>query len=377
MEATKLHNVIYDGIEEETALKLTAKINLLITQIQQNQAPQIDKTFKELEKLLIESVFNSYSPSNFKILEEIKGSIFFGEKALNRIKEILESNAYNTSKIIADLQLYVKERNEFMTTIIQLKANFDKLEILPHFSTDEYELGLLLPSNDNYDNVKVLTKELNKWDKTIKAYRELVGEGVEDTKVTLVNNGSLEFFTENPEQVALCISFTLERLFKLYKNILEIREAWNKLKNTGLPKSQEKGIIKHEKDIYTKEIDSIVADVIKKFADKKIDDGRLNELKVSIKGHTSYMAKCIDNGLVIEITPPEISEPSILKEAETEENKKERTKAKSDFNSKLKQADNVKKGLQAGKEIFGLGKEIFKMITNGETDDSSDENNEE
>lgn len=373
MESSKLHNVIYDAVQEETEIKLTDKINDLISQIQQNQAQQIESTILEIKESLSISVFNSYSVSNLKVFREIKGEDFFGENAFNKVRKILELNSYNTTKIIAELQAYVVSRNEFIETLTQIKTGFEKLEIPLHFSYEDYELGLLLPSKAEFNSIKGLSKELSKWDKSIKSFRELVGLGSEDTKITLVNNGSLEFFTENPEQVALCISFTLERLFKLYKNILEIRSAWKKLKDTGLPKTQEKAIKYHEKEVYDKEVDSIVADLVKKFADKKIDESRLNELKISIKGHTNYFAKCIDDGLVIEITPPEVNEPEILKDDETEENKKEKARAKSDFDAKIENVKTIRDGLKAGKEIYSLGKEVFKMLTSGVEEKDEDE----
>lgn len=374
MESSKLHNVIYDAVQEETESKLTTKINTLVTQIQQNQAPQIEKTVSEIEESLSNSVFNSYSVSNYKVLQEIKGEDFFGESAFLKVKTILEENSYNTAKIVSELQAYVKLRNEFIATLTQIKTGFEKLDIPLHFTDEDYELGLLLPSNTEFESIKGLNKELAKWDKAIISYRELVGLGSEDTKITLVNNGCLEFFTENPEKVALSISFTLKRLFKLYKNILEIRSAWKKLKDTGLSKTQENAIKKHEKEVYEKEVDSIVADLVKKFADTKIEDGRLNELKISVKGHTNYFAKCIDDGLVIEITPPEVSEPDILKEDETEENKKDKAKAKSDFDAKIEKVKTVRDGLKAGKEIYSLGKKVFNMLTSG--DDNGDETEE-
>jgi len=377
MEATKLHNVIHDAIDEEENVDLKVKVTALITLIQQNNASEIDNTIEVIKEDLNESTFNTYSPSNYKILEEINGTTFLGDQALNKIKEILSSNSYNTAKIISELKSFIDERDAFIKTLTTLRDSLNTLGIDPHYNEENYELGLLLPSNNNYDSIKVITKELNKWDKAIKTYRELVGDSTEDTRITLVNNGSLEFFTENIEQVALCVTFTIERLVKLYKNVLDIRTAWSNLKATGLPKAQEKGIAKHEKDTYNKEIDSIVSDVIKNFADKNIEGGRLNELKISVKGHTNYIAKCIDNGLVIEITPPELSEPKILSEEETEENKKERDKAKTEFEARLKKVNNIKDSLKAGKEILGLGKEVFKMLTTGEEEDEEVDNEEE
>lgn len=374
MEASKLHNIIYDAIAEENNLKFSSLVNDLIEKIELNKVNEVENLIKKAESSLSDSVFNTYSVSNKNILKEINGFDFFGEPAVLKVKEILERSSYKTPGIVTNLRDYLNTRNEFLKHIRQVRAAFPELNIPIHYNDEEYELGLLLPSNSNYEKIKELNRELTRWDKAIKSYRELVGLGTEDTKITLVSNGSLEFFTENPEHVALCISFTLERLFKLYKRILDVREAWKTIRNSGIPKSQEKTIKKHEKDIYEKEIDSIVRDVVKRFASNKIDSGRLNELKISIKGHTNYFARCIDDGLIIEITPPEISEPDILKEEETKENKKERNKAKSDYDKQLETVKSVREGLRASADIYALGKEVFKMISSG---DIQNENSEE
>ncbi|MCE7996851.1 MAG: hypothetical protein HEP71_33125 [Roseivirga sp.] len=377
MEIKKLNSILLGAIEEDGSSDFREQLGQLIISIEQAQSKKIETVVDSIIAELRNSVFNDMSISNHKILEEIGANDYFGLGALDSLEVILEDSSFNTAKTVSDLKNYVKKRNEFIRIIKNLKSGFDQLGFSHHISENDYEFGLLLPSGSNYDDIKIVTKELNKWDKAIKAYRELVGLGPDDTKLTLVNNGSLEFFTENPEQVALCISFTLERLFKLYKNLLDIRGAWDQLRNTGLPKAQERAIKKHEQDTYNKEIDSIVTDVVKKFVDKNIEAGRLNELKISIKGHTNYFAKCIDNGLVIEINPPEIAEPEILNAEETEENKKEKAKAKADHTARLKQIKNLKRGLEAGKEIYGLGKEVFRMLTTGSIDTEEDTDQEE
>ena len=144
-----------------------------------------------------------------------------------------------------------------------------------------------------------------------------------------------------------------------------------KLKDLGLPAAEQKTIEKQEKEHLSKELEKVSAELIKEFAIKKIESGRLNELKVAVKGHVIYMAKCIDNGITIEVNPPEITEPDILSEDETDENKAEVKKAKIDYDKKLKQIEIVQKSMDTVKTIGKFGIDITKFLTNG--DDPVDE----
>jgi hypothetical protein len=226
----------------------------------------------------------------------------------------------------------------------------------------------LLPTKVTDNRVTTVTKELQQWNTIVKTLRELTGQGAEDSKISLVNNGSLEFFFTDSHAVALCISVIIERACALYKRILEIREVREKLKQLGGPKQEQTEIAKFEKETIDKEIDQISADIFEKFVTQKIDKERLNELKIAVNGHIRYVAKAIDKGIVIEINTPDIVEPEILEAPETEENKKEKAKAEKEHKEKLAKIDVVKKSVQVVKEVAGLGSDVFKYLTTG-TDD--------
>ena len=372
MEAEKLMNVLEDIINENTNTNIQDEINILINSIQQNQSKDVDSSLGNIKEFFTNSTFNEYSLSNYKILEYIKGDKYYGNSGWDNFNEILNKTPYDNNQTIANLQKYVKDRNEFIVIVTPIRDNFEKLKIDPHFYSDNiFEMGLLIPEKVSENKIKFLIKHLSKWDRLIKTAKELTGQGVIDTKLTMINKGSLELFSELTPEIAMYFSIILEKLVALYLKFKDIREASDTISKLGGPK-QQKEIQKFEKENINKTVDSISQELIKKFADKKIESERLNEITVAVKGDIMYVAKALDDGLFIEINPPEISEPDIITKEETEENKLERTKAKKTFDQQLEYIKTVQKVLKTTKSIIGTSKNVFKTLTTGESEESEE-----
>ncbi len=158
----------------------------------------------------------------------------------------------------------------------------------------------------------------------------------------------------------------MERIVKLYKNIIDIRAAKDKLKELGVSKSEQKNVDKQEKEFFNKEIDKISLDLVKEFAVKEIETGRINELKISMKGHVLYIAKSIDKGLTIEINPPEITAPALSKDTDSEDKKAETKELRSNYERTLKQIEIVQKSMDVVKTIGKTGVDLVKLITSSE-----------
>ncbi|WP_289056151.1 hypothetical protein [Carboxylicivirga marina] len=374
MEVTKLNNLIWNLVSENTELNYPTLITNLINSISQNQPPQIENHLKKLQAVLLGSKINYISFSDTKILTEIEGNEYFGIEAFQRISDILNGTPFNNALTVQKLQEYNKKRTEFITQITQLKSNFEKLNIKAHYYEDDiYEVGLIMPEEVTGNTIVSINKNLHRWDQIFKTLKELTGGEIEDTKITLVNNGSLEYFFENAPQIALCISVTIERLATLYKRIIEIRAARLKLVELGAPKSEANTIEKHERSEIEKEIKEIVNQVVKEYS-AKIETGRKNELKNALTSHVKYIAKSLDKGISVEITPPEISEPEILRTEATEENKQEKEKAKKIHKERLARIELTNKSTALVKEIVKTGNDVFKYLTNG---DNGEDDNEE
>lgn len=363
MDASKLLNILLD-FTSESEIKITDTLNALVNNINASQHNEISTNLSKLKEYFAESISNNYNPSNLKIIQYIGACDYFGMTGFLKLEELLNKNSFNVQKTVVDLQKFVLKRTEYVSLIKTTSDCLEKLNIQPHFHSDNtFEVGLLMPKELTSNKIINVTNELNHWDKVFKALKELTTGSVDDTEINFINNGSLEFFIDNGPQIAASLAVTVERVIKLYKNIVEIRSAKEKLKELGVSTGDQKAIEKQEKDILNKGIDTIASEIVKEFATKQIDNGRLNELIISMKINITYIAKCIDKGMIIEINPPEISAPIDSKETDTEEKKNENKKLKENYDKKLKQIEIVQKSMDTIKSLGKTGVDIVKYLT--------------
>lgn len=366
MDASKLLNILLD-LTSDSEKSITDTMTALVSSISSSQSTEISNNLQNLKKAFEHSISNEYSPSNLKIFQTIGAGDYFGLTGYKKLEELLNKNSYNVQKTVADLQKFIQKRADYMTLIKSVSDSLKKLNIYPHFHSDNiYEIGLLIPKELTNNKIINVTKELNRWDKVFKTLTELTTGSSDDTEINFVNNGSLEFFIDNGPHIAACLAFAVERIIALYKKIIEIRSAKEKLKELGVSIGEQREIEKQEKDILNKGIESIASDIVKTFAKKQIDAGRVNELKVAMKGHVTYIVKCIGGGMVIEINPPEISEPIEAKETDTDAEKIEAKKLKDEYDNTIKQIEIVQKSMDAIKAIGKTGMDIVKYLTDGE-----------
>lgn len=368
MEIGKLYNILVDLNISSTDDKLQQNITNLSNYIINNNSEEIDKSLKIIEKLFKSSIVNNLVPSDLEILEKIKGLKFFGDYGYSEITKILTSQTFNTQKVYQELQEYINERQKFLTKLDELEKLFDFFDIEVQYPNDMAHLGILIPEDYSNNTIPNITKELIKWDKVIKTFKELIGEDIDDTKIDYVSNGSLDFFIENSIEIAQIVSSTLLSIVTVYKKVTEIRTKREELKELGIPSSEQKVIEKHEKELITKEIDKISAELIKEFASKQIESGRLNELKISVRNQVLYMAKCVDNGITIEINPPTFDEkePEQVKEDDTADVKKEKLAKIKEYTQKTKKLEIIEKSMDGIKTIGKLGLDISKYLTSGD-----------
>lgn len=367
MDTLKLLNVLSDLDNEQEGSSIDTFLQSLSSSINSGQTSEIVTNEQNVRDFFSESKVNSYVPSNIEIVRFIGADNYFGNTAFELITDILNKYPYDIKKTYQDLQEYLGLRKKYVDTVKQTRLNLEALNFEAYYPTDDnYQIGLLMSENYTKSKITNITKELNKWDKVLKTFKELVGESPDDTEINYVSNGSIEFFINNSPAIAAALAYSIDKIIKVYKNIVEIRQTRDKLKELGLPQSEQKVIEKQEKEHLTKELDKISSELIKEFASKKIEGGRLNEIKVAVKGHVVYMAKCIDNGITIEINPPEIDEPEILSEDETDENKADKKKIKVDYDKKVKQIEVIQKAMDTVKTLGKFGVDIGKFLSNGD-----------
>lgn len=368
MDASKLLKVLKDLHSADEAY-IQELIQNLKSYIRNNNGDEITSTIDELNNEISLKAIENYNKSDLEILEKIGGRGFYGKWGKYSIEDILTNNSYNVNKTIEDLQEYADERKDFTDRIDRLIDDFNELSIKAHKPIDHhFEVGLLMPDSYTHKKIPFITKDLNRWDKIFKSFKELTGETPDDSEINFVSNGSLQFFIDNSPEVAVCLAVAIERIVNIYKKVTEIRVTRLKLKELGVNTTEQKSIEKQEKEILNTELDKIAQDIVKEYAVKNIDKGRVNELKIAIKGHVTYIAKCVDGGMTIEINPPEVNEPKAQGKTPAET-----TKLKTDYDKILKQVEIAQKSMEVLKTIGKTGIDIVKYLGEGSKEDTNED----
>jgi hypothetical protein len=377
MDASKLLNVLFDLYNDSVNGVVSTLLNTLVTKLSAGQTTDINSSLQVLQNELHKDVLSTYSPSNLEIARSIGASEFFGHNASEFIKDIFDDNAYDVNKTFSELQAYVKRRKDYIDLLEKTRENLKALNISPYYPTDDiYEVGLLLPKEGNQNTIISITKDLNQWDKIFKTLKELTGDSPEDTRIDYVSNGSLQFFIDHPAVVAACLSAIITGIVQIFKKVTEFQQVKEQLKTLKL-NSAIKSVEKQEKQLVTDGINDLSTEIIKQFAVKKIEEERLNELKIAVNGQLKFIAKCINNGITIEINPPYLTPPDATEE-DASDNEKEKAKELNNvYETRLKQIELITKAMDMVKAIGKPAVDTIKYLTDGDGTVENDDKKED
>jgi hypothetical protein len=95
----------------------------------------------------------------------------------------------------------------------------------------------------------------------------------------------------------------LERVVRIYLSVLQIRKLRGELKNNQVPSEALKSVEEYEKKHTAQELEKLGDELFKEYR-KKADKTRDKELRALLGNSLIYLAKRIDQGVNIEVTPP-------------------------------------------------------------------------
>ncbi|MEZ4911177.1 MAG: hypothetical protein R2774_09990 [Saprospiraceae bacterium] len=368
-----LLTVIDDLIDDENENKINEEINKLKTFLTQSKGNQpnagtgINNTIKLISEKGNEGNYGRFTRGYFKLLEEMKGSSFFGDELLANIDNIFSNQKYSIDKQVAELEILRKNRTDFFTTIAATKANLEKLHFQGHYQDELFEVGIIIPDLNELHYAKNLEETIHNWNLIIKSIKEIQGLGTEDIKVERVHNGCIELIIEQVFSVAEVVGEIVSNLVTIYLAVDKVRTHLAGLKENGIPDKDLKPIEDSQSKFLESEIDKLASELVKKMKDEGLDDGREKELKVQLKNGIKYIAKSLEKGVEVEIIPPYLSP------GDTEPKKEDTPEKKAEKLTTKKKDDALKKSVSVIKEMGtilkktkDLHKDIFKLIKGGE-----------
>tara|TARA_R110002096_G_C14500772_1_gene715363 strand:+ start:78 stop:1178 length:1101 start_codon:yes stop_codon:yes gene_type:complete len=329
MNVERLHRILID-LEEDIRL---SQIATLITQVQthlQNQVNQPNQpnhqtnlvsTLDKLYEALENSKYNNYSPSWKEVISEISGENILGIELKEKITQILASNAITPAKALEDIKKISTDFQQFQTAIKNTLTGLGALGIEQEIlEPGECELGYTIPRDFVENKLSELKNEIAELNFILNNISESVTGEKQEYEVKTISSSEFLLYVVIGLQVANVLSKATERILNHYKQVLEIKNLRNQLKETGVPDSKTKGIESHANGLMESEVKKIAKEVIKEHY--KGDNGRKNELENGLVISLNKLANRIDKGFNVEIRIEPLPEPKKEKELSEEEQEK-------------------------------------------------------
>src|SRR3989344_3747289 len=311
MNIEKLRTLLDDLVaefEKNNILSLfQAVISALSKSVSQpnpTNSQALKDSLEALYKALEACPTNNLVPSRYEMLQVIGGISKTGRGLRKSIEDTLNINNITPSNALAEMQVLHQNVTTFHATIVNMTQGFSQLNIkADKLGENEFEIGLIIPSGQDTDNLAAISKELRGFDKLFRLVSEVVGADVTSSKVRAIGSGSYEIFLLAAPLVATVVIKAVERLLGIYKSILEVRLLSKQLEEKNFPKEIIDTAKRHEESVLTLELTKLRDELLDEYLSIE-DKGRINEIKNGLLFELKFLASRLDMGVKIEVSTP-------------------------------------------------------------------------
>ena len=308
MNVERLHRIIIDLTNDLKTNKILALVQNVQNDLQNQVNSPSEPTYQtslvaNLEILynrLERTDYNNYSPSWKEIIKDISGENLFGIELKEKLQLIFAQNTITPAKALEDLKGIYFNLETFQTAIKSLLSSFEILYIEEEeLEPGQCELGYTIPRLYVHNKLSSLKKEISELNFILNSISEAVTGEKQEYEVKTISSSDFLLYILIGLGVADVLSKATERILNHYKQILEIKQLRNQLKEKGIPASKTKAIEIHTNGMMEDEIKKIAKEVVEQYVKK--DNGRKNELENSVVISLNKLANRIDNGFNVEI----------------------------------------------------------------------------
>ena len=344
MDAEKLLRILNDLQEDEERLNIKGKIDEIRNDLAQNNQAGFDSAKTKFADFINEiqenSISQTFSRTESLALKQISGEEYFGNGLIAQLEKIFSTPGFELPSKINE---YRSGRNSFLEKVQGLRASLEKIGI-EEYRPESYEIGIVIPEEEaDFDKI---IRRIKDFKLLIAGLIEAADFDLKGVKITRLNNGSLEFFSLQPAEVAVLLTTLLLNVSTIWDKITKYRKKIEETENTDLltPESKKEMI-----EIWNREsgkmknaiLEELPERILKEF--KKIEDGRKNEIRNQIKIGIKTIFAWLEVGIEIDITPVRVDSSENM-------TKKEITQIKS-----------VQQTNATLREIYKLPKELKKL----------------
>jgi hypothetical protein len=339
VNAERLHAIAIAMREELRATEQVATLSELVSSLnnavsdpgQPNHQVQVASHRATLVAALTAAASNRFPAVWRQNLDALGATDMLGVRLLDRIEEVFARNEITLAAAAQSLAEILEELQKFDTMLDQLLAGLGYFDIgSEELQPGEFEVGFLIPRGLVHNELAGLGNELVELKKALRPILELATGTVPDLKVRTISSSDFQVFIEAIPNVAAILSQVVDALFASYQKIIFMRENIQAMRDKGLPEENAAGVLEYATGIMDVDIEALSGQLIEAYGANLLQDGRENEVKLSVQHSLEWMAGRIDQGVVISIASyakpeaDEADEDAELPEGVTEETERVR-----------------------------------------------------
>lgn len=361
MDTGKLLKIIEDIQKDEQNFGFQAVFQNILNFYNENNRDALNKEKERLYNDLLRSLLSNYVMTDYKIMEGLGVTKYFGNGSQQELDRILGSQAH---EVKSELETYVNQRQESLNKLENVKNSLIAFGVKPRVLADnQYEIGFYFP--EEYTDLANLEDLLGDIKNFLISLAVAANES-KSFKINSVSNGSIEFFINAGLKLADYFGAALDYALKIYAAVKACEDLRNNYQN--FVKKRKDAIEKLNKEEADEKTQKLVDEFIKKLGIKE------PEKETSVRQLFKKMLKHIGKGVSAEVRTPSLPEP----EPPTANAGKD---IKKDFSEKKKLYEVKTKLDEKNKEIFilqqnnfyGINTQFLDIINNTEEKKNNNE----
>lgn len=313
MNAERLHAVAAVARDEIEALSVVSNLDALLTGLQglANQPTdaasqqQISEARTALQRLAA-APSNGWPSSDRQIAEELGLTEVMGDQLLQRIEVVLARNEMTPAVAVAEITPIAEEVRSANAQLTALVAGLAFFGIGADQPAGDAEIIFTIPRDAVHEELRELGEEFKELWRILAPFQELVTGSRSGIPVESISSSSFGLELLAVPAFAYGVARAVNEILTVYKNVLDIREARQRLKESGVPDDALAGVDDHANQAMDERNKELAQELVSELpVAESIDEGRRNELVVEIRLSLNAIANRIDKGYDIDVRAPE------------------------------------------------------------------------
>jgi hypothetical protein len=269
----------------------------------QSQA-QISEARTALQ-VLANAPSNDWPSSDRQVAEELGLVEVMGDSLLESIEAVLARNEMTPAVADGEITPLAEQVTSTVSQLSTMVSAFAHFGIGADEPRGDAEIILTIPRSAVHDELRELGEEFQTLWKILVPFQELTTGTRSGIPVGTISSTAFGLELLAAPAVAYGVAKAVNEILSVYKNILDIRQARNELKASGLPDDALEAVDAHANSLMGERTSSLADDLLSEFAvAQPLDPGRRNELTIELRLSLNALANRIDSGYEIDVRAP-------------------------------------------------------------------------